>query len=58
MTDDDEMFLDTFIDELRANEGAMFRRLLDRLRMEDHPDAESLFSLLVTHPLLRDLVPH
>ena len=46
------------IDELRANEGRLLRRLLMRLRVEDHPGAKALFHTLITHPDLRDLVPH
>jgi hypothetical protein len=58
MGDEGEMFLGTIIEELSAQDGAMFRRLVKRPREEDHPEAESLFATLVTHPLLRDLVPH
>lgn len=58
MGDEGEMSLGTIIEELRAQDGAMFRHLLKRLREEDHPEADSLFATLVTHPLLRDLVPH
>jgi hypothetical protein len=58
MGDEGEMFLGTIIEELSAQDGAMFRRLVKRLREEDHPEAESLFATLVTHPLLRDLVPY
>jgi hypothetical protein len=58
MGDEGEMFLGTVIEELSAQDGALFRRLLKRLRKEDHHEAESLFARLVTHPLLRDLVPH
>jgi hypothetical protein len=58
MGDEGEMFLGTIIEELSAQDGAMFRCLLKRLREEDHPEAKSLFATLVTHPLLRDLVPH
>ncbi len=58
MGDEGDMFLGTIIEELRAKDGAMFRRLLKKLREDDHPEAEFLFASLVTHPLLRDLVPH
>jgi hypothetical protein len=51
-------FLEEIIEELRANEGKMLRRLLIRLRTEEHPEAKALFHTLVTHPDLRDLVPH
>jgi hypothetical protein len=51
-------FLEELIDELRANEGRMLRRLLIRLRVADHPEAKALFDTLITHPDLRDLVPH
>ena len=51
-------FLEELIDELRANEGRLLRRLLIRLRAEDQPEAKALFHTLVTHPDLRDLVPH
>jgi hypothetical protein len=38
--------------------GQMFRRLLERLREETHPEAADLFATLMTCPRLRDLVPH
>jgi hypothetical protein len=46
-------FLEELIDELRANEGRLLRRLLTRLRVADHPEAKALFNTLVTHPDLR-----
>jgi len=54
----DDIYLDEVIEDLRANEGRMFRRLLNRLRWADHPEAKTLLNSLLTHPDLRDLVPH
>ena len=58
MGEADEICLDDIIKDLRANEGRMFRLVLTRLRWEDHPDAKVLLNTLITHPDLRDLVPH
>jgi hypothetical protein len=54
----DDRFLEEIIEDLRADEGSLFRRLIIRLRTEEHPEARALFHTLVTHPDLRDLVPH
>jgi hypothetical protein len=53
-----EISVEEVIEDLRANEGRMFRRLLNRLRWADHPEAKALLHTLMTHPDLRDLVPH
>jgi hypothetical protein len=58
MGEADEIYLDGIIEDLRANEGRMFRRLLTRLRWDDHPEAKALLNTLLTHPDLRDLVPN
>ena len=58
MGEADQICLEEVIEDLRANEGRIFRRLLTRLRWEDHPDAKALLNTLMTHPDLRDLVPH
>jgi hypothetical protein len=55
---DENDYLETIVEELRANEGLKFRRLLSRLREDPHPDAALLVEKLKTHPELRDLVPH
>ena len=56
--DENEMRLEELIEDLPANEGRMFRRLLTRLQREDHPDAKVLLHTLMTHSALRDLIPH
>ena len=56
--DENEIRLEEIIEDLRANEGLMFRRLLTRLQWEDHPDAKVLLHTLMTHPALHDLIPH
>ena len=53
-----EISVDEVIEDLRADEGSLFRRLLTRLRWIDHPEAKALLNSLLTHPDLRDLVPH
>ncbi len=58
MSDDDETFLESIIDDLRTNEGEMYRRLLRRLRHETNPEAKALVETLLTHPRLRDLSLH
>ena len=58
MGEADQICLEEVIEDLRANEGRIFRRLLTQLRWEDHPDAKALLNTLMTHPDLRDLVPH
>jgi hypothetical protein len=58
MGEADDMCPEEIIEDLRANEGRMFRRLLTRLRAEDHPEATALLNTLIAHPELRDLVPH
>jgi hypothetical protein len=58
MDEEAEEFLGELIDELRANEGRLLRRLLIRLQVANHPEAKALFNTLVTHPDLRDLVPN
>jgi hypothetical protein len=40
--DENGICLEEIIEDLRANEGLMFRRLLIRLQWEDHPDAKIL----------------
>lgn len=56
--EEDHISVEEAIEDLRANEGRLFRRLLNRLRWVDHPDAKDLLNTLMTHPDLRDLVPH
>lgn len=58
MREEDHISVEEAIEDLRANEGRLFRRLLNRLRWVDHPDAKDLLNTLMTHPDLRDLVPH
>ena len=58
MSEAEEIYLNEVIQDLRADEGKLFRRLLNRLRWVDHPEAKALLDSLMTHPDLRDLVPH
>jgi hypothetical protein len=58
MGEADQTFFDEIIEDLRADEGRLLRRLLTRLRADEHPEAKALLVSLIIHPDLRDLVPH
>ena len=50
--------LSTIIDALRDDDGRLFRAILRRLKQEDRANSLLLAEALVSHPNLRDLVPH
>jgi hypothetical protein len=50
--------LRSLIDALRDDDGRLFRAILRRLKQEDRAHSLLLAEALVSHPNLRDLVPH
>lgn len=58
MTDEDERYLRAILDALRADDGKSLRALLKSLSKSDEPDAKDLAQVLISHPSLRDLIPH
>jgi hypothetical protein len=50
--------LSAIIDALRDDDGRLLRAILRRLKQEDRADSILLAEALVSHPNLRDLVPH
>jgi hypothetical protein len=58
VTDEDERYLRAILDALRADDGKSLRALLKSLSKSDEPDAKDLAQVLISHPSLRDLIPH